>query len=274
MNSKQLMNELKNGGRVYGTLIVSTSPRWPQEVSKLDIDFVFLDAEHMALDRGLLSWMCQTYKAMNLAPIVRIPSPDPYQASMALDGGASGIIAPYIETAEQVKALRAAVKLRPLKGRLARRRADLQGQPSDPAEAELNEYIQEYNESNLLIVNIESVPALEALDDILAVDQLDAVLIGPHDLSVSLGVPEQYRHPIFVEAVETIISKARAAGVAAGIHYFFGVDQEIQWAKAGLNLLVHASDMTAFMARMSDEIAEIKQALGDPIRELHNRINI
>lgn len=274
MNNKQLMNELKNGGRVYGTLIVSTSPRWPQEVSKLDIDFVFLDAEHMALDRNLLSWMCQTYKAMNLAPIVRIPSPDPYQASMALDGGASGIIAPYIETAEQVKALRAAVKLRPLKGQLARRRADLQGQPSDPAEAELNEYIQEYNESNLLIVNIESVPALEALDDILAVDQLDAVLIGPHDLSCSLGVPEQYRHPLFVEAVETIISKARAAGVAAGIHYFFGIDQEIQWAKAGLNLLVHASDMTAFMARMSDEITEIKQALGDPIRELHNRINI
>ncbi|MCU6711428.1 aldolase/citrate lyase family protein [Paenibacillus sp. J5C_2022] len=274
MNSKQLMNELKNGGRVYGTLIVSTSPRWPQEVSKLDIDFVFLDAEHMALDRGLLSWMCQTYKALELAPIVRIPSPDPYQASMALDGGASGIIAPYIETPEQVKALRAAVKLRPLKGQFARRRAELQGQPSDSAEAELNEYIQEYNESNLLIVNIESVPALEALDDILAVDQLDAVLIGPHDLSCSLGVPEQYRHPIFVEAVETIISKARAAGVAAGIHYFFGIDQEIQWAKAGLNLLVHASDMTAFMARMSDEIAEIKKALGDPIRELHNRINI
>ncbi|TDF99872.1 aldolase [Paenibacillus piri] len=250
---------MQQGGRVYGTLIVSTSPRWPAEVKKLDLDFVFLDTEHMSMDRDQLSWMCRTYEALGMAPIVRIPYPDPHQATIALDAGASGVVAPYVETVEQVVALRGAVKMRPLKGRKLQRMLD----GSEAAEPELAVYLEDYNERHLMIVNIESGPALEALDDILAVPGLDAVLIGPHDLSCSLGVPEQYRHPVFTEAVETIIKKARAAGVAAGIHYFFGVDQEIGWGKEGLNLFIHASDMTAFAESMSRDLQTIKQSLGD-----------
>ncbi|TBL75013.1 HpcH/HpaI aldolase family protein [Paenibacillus thalictri] len=270
MNGKELSAHLKDGGRAYGTLIISTSPRWPAEVSKLNLDFVFLDTEHMSMDRDQLSWMCRTYGALNMAPIVRIPYPDPNQASIAMDAGAAGVVAPYVETVEQVQALRGAVKMRPLKGR------KLQGiiNGSEAPEPELAEYLKDYNSGNLLIVNIESKPALDALDDILAVPGLDAVLIGPHDLSCSLGVPEQYRHPIFVEAIETIIVKARAAGVAAGIHYFFGVDQEIAWGKLGLNFIIHASDMTAFVANMSRELKEIKEGLGDRTEDAGNRIHI
>ena len=270
MNSTELLRVMRNGERVYGTLLISTSPRWPAEVGKLGLDFVFLDGEHMPLDRDALSWMCRTYEAMGLATLVRIPSPDPFEASKALDGGASGILAPYIESAEQVQALRAAVKLRPLKGEKAQAIASGSEQP----EPELAAYIEDYNRGNMLMVNIESVPALEALDDILSVPQLDAVIIGPHDLSVSLGIPEQYRHPLFEETVATIISKARAAGVAAGIHYFFGVDQEIAWAKLGMNVLIHASDMTAFSAAMSGELRTIKQALGDSVVQDDTRIHI
>lgn len=270
MDGRQLLQHLRSGRRAYGTLIVSTSPRWPEEVRKLGLDFVFLDGEHMPLDRDRLSWMCRTYRAMELAPIVRLPSPDPYQASMALDGGASGILAPYIETAEQVQALRAAVKFRPLKGRTLQRIIAGEERMEEP----LAGYIREYNESNLLWVNIESRPALDALDDILAVPQLDGVVIGPHDLSCSLGVPEQYRHPLFVDAVRTIVRKARAAGVAAGIHYFFGIDQEIEWAKDGMNILIHASDMTAFMESMSRDLQAIKEAVGDRGNDFVNHVHI
>ena len=269
MKSKALMEHIRNGNRAYGTLIISTSPRWPIEVKKLGLDFVFLDGEHMPLDRNELSSLCRTYEAMNLATIVRTPSPDPYYASMALDGGASGVLAPYIETADQVRALRAAVKLRPLKGKRAE--AIIRGeQPSERMAA----YLKEYNQHNLLLINIESTPAIEALDEILAVPQLDAVIIGPHDLSVSLGIPEEYKHPLFEEAVQTIVAKARAAGVAVGIHYFFGLEQEIHWLQSGMNILIHASDMTAFSARMSEEINEIKHALGDRTVASSDRIHI
>lgn len=269
MNSKQLKQSIKEGKRVYGTLIISTSPRWTEEVRKLNLDFVFLDGEHMPLDRDQLSWMCRTFEAMNLATVVRIPSADPHYASMAIDGGASGILAPYIETAEQVKALRAAVKLRPFKG--AKAEAIVNGRQPDKI---MSDYLEEYNQNNLLMVNIESVPAIEALDDILAVPQLDAVIIGPHDLSCSLGIPEQYRHPLFEQSVQTIIQKAKAAGVAVGIHYFFGVDQEIHWLQSGMSILIHASDMTAFSAKITEELNEIKLALGDDTITETGRIHI
>ena len=118
MNGKQLVNALHEGTRVYGTAILSTSPHWPEAVRTSGVDFVFIDTEHIPIERNTLSWMCRTYRALNLAPVVRIPAPDPYQAAMVLDGGASGVLAPYIETPEQVRALRGAVKFRPLKGRV------------------------------------------------------------------------------------------------------------------------------------------------------------
>jgi 4-hydroxy-2-oxoheptanedioate aldolase len=80
----------------------------------------------------------------------------------------------------------------------------------------LESYVRERAESRARIVNIESVPAIEALDGILAVPGLDGVLIGPHDLSCSLGIPEKYDHPRFLAAIETIFNKARAAARGAG----------------------------------------------------------
>src|SRR5277367_4121726 len=117
MSPAEFKARLRAGQNLYGTLIVSTSPRYPAEVVKVGFDFVFIDTEHIAIDRSLLSWMCQTYRGYGLTPVVRIPAPDPYQACMAMDGGACGLIAPYIETAAQARALVGAVKYRPLKGR-------------------------------------------------------------------------------------------------------------------------------------------------------------
>ena len=259
MKGQELAEALQSGRRVYGTLIVSTSPHWPVVVNSLGLDFVFIDTEHIPIQRDTLSWMCRTYGALGLAPIVRIPEPDPFQACMVLDGGASGIIVPYVETAHQVRVLQGAAKLRPLKGR--RLTEILDG--TSNLELALAQYLGEHNEDHVLIVNIESRPAMEALDEIVAVPGLDGVLIGPHDLSVSLGIPEQYDNPKFDEAVRTIISKARAAGIGAGIHYSGKLEREVAWAKAGANLIVHSSDITAFAQGMHADIHRIRQALGD-----------
>src|SRR5690606_3918374 len=150
-----------------------------------------------------------------------------------------GVIAPYLETAEQVRQLVGAVKYKPVKGekllhRLTEKKA---------FEPTLADYIHQQNQENVLIVNIESVPAMEALDEILSVEGLDGVLVGPHDLSCSLGIPEQYQHPLFIESVETIIRKAKARKVGAGIHMWeeVGAEQEILWAKKGANLIMHSN---------------------------------
>jgi 2-keto-3-deoxy-L-rhamnonate aldolase RhmA len=259
MTTKQLRAALRNGNRVYGTLIVSDSPRWPGQIAQIGLDFVFIDTEHVALDRRELAWMCQTYAALGLPPIVRIPSPDPFAATMALDAGAAGIVAPYIETADQVRALHGAVKLRPIKG--ARLDAVLNGRGQ--FESELTAYQNQHHAETLLIINIESRPAIDDLDALLAVDGVDAVLIGPHDLSSSLGIPEQYDAPAFEAAVREIVGRSRDRGVGAGIHSWMGVARELAWAQAGLNLLIHSADIIAMKQTLTAEIRELRYALGD-----------
>ena len=259
MTGKELSTALRDGRRVYGTLVVSTSPKWPGVVRATGADFVFIDTEHIPIDRSTLAWMCRTYAAMALAPIVRIPSPSPADACKVLDGGASGIIAPYVESAEQVRRLVGATKLRPLKGKLL----DAALRNPDAMQPRLRDYLNEFNCGNILVVNVESVPAIENLDEILAVPGLDAVLIGPHDLSVSLGIPEQYGDPAFDGAVRDIIKRARARNVAAGIHFWENMEQEIEWAKAGANLIVHSGDITIFGRALREDLTKMRAVLGD-----------
>jgi 4-hydroxy-2-oxoheptanedioate aldolase len=262
MNGRELIKELHAGRRVYGTMIVSTSPHWPAAVKSAGVDFVFIDTEHIAIDRTTLAWMCQTYRALGIATIVRIDAPDPYQATVALDNGASGVLAPYVETPEQVRRLRGAVKLRPLKGQILDE--VLNGQRE--LEETVQQYIDERCAGNALFINIESAPALAALDEILAVPGIDAVQVGPHDLSCSLGIPEQYADPKFEEAIRTIIAKARAHEVGAGVHYWWGVEDELRWVKAGANLIVHSGDIALFANALRADLTRFREASGDIIK--------
>jgi 4-hydroxy-2-oxoheptanedioate aldolase len=171
--------------------------------------------------------------------------------------GAAGVVAAYIETAEEVRSLRGAVKLRPLKGR--KLEEILSG--CRELDGELAGYVRRRNENNILLVNIESAAAVENLEEILAVPDLDGLLIGPHDLSCSLGVPEQYDHPVFAEAVLRIITKARASRVGVGVHNLPELAQETRWARAGLNLILHRSDVGLFRRGLRENLNALRRAL-------------
>jgi len=259
MNGIEILETLSAGKRVIGTLLTNASPYWPAKVAELDLDFVFIDTEHIAFDRTQVSSLCHSFASRNVAPFVRIPSPDPYQASMVSDDGASGIIAPYVETIDQVKKLVGAVKLKPIKGEILSQLLD----GSDFKSDELPQYIEEANADKVLVINIESVPAINALDDLLSVPGVDVALIGPHDLSCSLGIPEQYGHPKFQEAISTFIEKAQEHGVAPGIHFWSDLDQEIAWCQQGMRFLIHAADIIAFRETMQRDLRDIRKRLGD-----------
>lgn len=240
---------------------MSPSPRWVPYIAGLPIDIVFIDTEHIAIDRETLAWMCLGYRLAGLAPIVRIPSPDPFEACKAIDGGAQGVVAPYVETVEQVRSLVGAVKRRPIKGK---KLYDMLSGKA-PFHPRLDAYIEATNRENIVVVNIESVRAVESLDQIVAEPGLDSVLIGPHDLSCSLDIPEEYNHPDFEQAIQTIIRTARKHGVGAGIHSWMGVDREAAWVKAGANLLIHSSDILAMSKSLDAEIRQLRSILHDDV---------
>lgn len=259
MNGFEIKKALKGGGTVCGTLVVSPSPKWPMYVKQTGIDFVFIDTEHVMLDSMTLSWMCMTYSAMNLASIVRIPSADPARATAVLDGGAQGVLVPYVESEQVIREMAGAVHSRPVKGRKLREMLD--GTRAFPPS--VNAAVAEKNRNNMLFVNIESVPAMETLDRLLAVEGLDGIVIGPNDLSYSMDVPNEYSDPRFQEAVVGILSKAREKGVACGVHALGEIGQQIEWAqKSGMNMLWHSGDIYAFVNGIKQDIARYRRETG------------
>ena len=93
MTGSELKIALRSGRRVYGTCTVSPSPMWPAMIASTGVDFVFIDTEHIPIDRSELAWMCQTYSALGIPPVVRITSCRADLANLALDAGATGIVA-------------------------------------------------------------------------------------------------------------------------------------------------------------------------------------
>ena len=249
-----LKQKLLSKQTVYGTCITVNVPRWPKIVAGANLDFVFIDTEHIAIDRDELSKMCNSYQALGLTPIVRIPKPDPYRASQVIDDGAIGVIAPYLEDVNEIKDLVGATKYRPLKGEKLRQILDGGIQPT----AELHDYLEHYNTGNLCITNIESMPAVEKLDDLLSIDGLDAVFIGPHDLSVNMGIAEQYDDPDFVKTVKLIIDKARKYTLGVGIHFSLEPERQLYWIKEGVNIVIHSSDMALFSQRLKSDMQILK----------------
>lgn len=259
MSEKNLSQKISEGKTVYGTCISSAAPLWAKAARMAGLDFAFLDTEHVPLERMEVAALCQLYSAMGIAPIVRIPSPDPFRACQVLDAGATGVVAPYIETVEQVQEMVGAIKFRPLKGKR------LQKALQNPltVEEELKQYLENYNRDKLCIINIESIPALENLDNLLKVPGLDGVFIGPHDLSVNMGLPEMYDHPDFEREVETIIRKCRENNIAVGIHFSESPDRQVKWVKAGANIVVHSSDIAIFSQKLAADIGFIRKSAND-----------
>lgn len=258
MNRHELKSAFREGRRVYGTLVCSPSPKWAAELPKAGLDFVFIDSEHMPMDPQARAWMLRCYRAQGLAPIVRVPScaaPDIFQA---VEHGAEGVLAPYIETAEEVKALVGGVKYRPLKGERLRGVLDGKIQLSDKE----RDYLEKYNDGNLVLLNIESRWAADHLEELL-LPGVDAVLIGPHDLSINLGVPEEWDDPLFEAYIEKIVAACRAKGVGVGNHSSWDVRAQIRWAQKGMNIVVWNSDIGLFMRGIGADFAQVRQALGD-----------
>lgn len=259
MTGAELKATLHAGDRVYGTCVVSPSPLWPTMIAGTGLDFVFIDTEHIPLDRSQVSWMCQTYNTLGLPPIVRIPACDAALANMAIDGGARGVVSPYSESVEEAQVLRGASKYRPLKGeRLTR---VLSGE--DVLDEPTRSYIEKMNQHNLCILNIESTTAIDKLDALVAVPNVDALLIGPHDLSINMDIPEDYKNPKFTDAIKRTIDTARGAGIGVGFHFSFGIEEAQLWAEWGANLIIHNTDIFLVKDNLTQDIRQLRMALGD-----------
>ena len=260
MRGQTLRSTLKQGERVYGMAVQGYGqPQWPRLFSRIGLDFVFMDSEHTPQNRETIAWAAEAYAANGIAPLLRIPEPSATLAAMGLDAGAHGIIVPYVETVAQVKAVVGAVKYRPLKGAALEEALDTGRFPNPETRA----YLHDYNRDSVLVIMIESPAGIAALPELLRVPGVDVVLMGPHDISVSHGVPEQYDHPVFRAAIQQVITTCNQAGVAVGIHYIAGdVERAQEWIEWGCTFISQRSDTLFTIDGARAELSILAERLG------------
>jgi 2-dehydro-3-deoxyglucarate aldolase len=184
-------------------------------------DWVAVDMEHGAISACQLPDLFRALELGSTLPLARVAQGEVKDCKQVLDAGAGGVIIPMVETAEQLEKVRNMVRWPPSGKRgVAYSRANLFGKTFD-------EYIDEAQQP-LLIAMIEHIDAVKNLNDILQVEGLDAILIGPYDLSASMELIAQFDHPDFLDIMKKIKESADKFAVPCGIHVVTPSDDELQ----------------------------------------------
>ena len=229
----RFIERVMRGEPLLGTLLSLPSPEIVEVAVGAGFDWLFIDMEHGLLDFTAAQRMVQ---AAGTCPcLVRVPSTQSIEVARALDTGAAGIIVPHVNGAGDARPAVDAAKYPPLGSRsMGAGRAQGYGRTGDEA-------VAHHNAETIVVAQAEHIEAVRNLAEILAVDGVAAVFIGPFDLSASLGKPGAITEPEVQEAVGRVVNACRAAGKPYGI---FAVDAAgaAQAFKAGHSLVCVSTD--------------------------------
>ena len=223
-----------------GTWLVTASPLLAEAAGHAGFDFGVIDMEHGPLDMAEVVHLLQAVAATRMAPLLRVPWNDTVTIKRVLDAGATTLLVPFVQNAAEAVAAVAATRYPPqgVRGMMGMSRAARYGMQAD--------YLSRANREIALIVQIETEAALAELPAIAAVDGVDAIFVGPADLSASMGLPGQLRHPRVMEAMTEVAARCRALGKPVGS---VGSELEVlaQYRAAGYDFIAIDSDLGLFM---------------------------
>lgn len=239
LKENHVKKALKAGQVCIGSMVSSfRSPQIAQIYAVSGWDYLIMDTEHSFFDYGALADIFTVARTEVIVPIMRVTvATYPYLAR-ALDVGAMGVICPHVETPEEVRHILDSCLYAPLGQRgLSMSNIHLAHRP-----ATQKEYVEWANANILVIIQPETQKAVDNIEKLVSLPGVDAVMIGPHDLSLSLGLVGQLKHPRMVEAYERIIAACQKHGVAPGIH-LTEFDQAKEWLGKGMRFFTFQNDI-------------------------------
>lgn len=205
--------KLKAGGTVHGLFVRYPDASLAEVLGYQPWDFLMFDGEHGTLEPRDAENLVRAAELRGVTPIIRVPTNLPPVILRLLDTGAQGLHVPWVNSGPEAEAAVRAVKYQPrgIRGLAGVRAADY-GQAGS-----LADYVQQANAETLVVIHIETIEAVERLPDIVSIDGIDVIFIGPTDLSHSLGVPGQPQHPTVQAAMQRIIDGVARTDKALGI---------------------------------------------------------
>ena len=214
--------------------------------------WAFVDTEHGGFDLETVQDLCRISALVDFCPIVRVAELQYSLVTRALDCGAGGILFPRVESPELLEKAVSWTKFPPL----GVRGFGLTGLQVDHEKVTIPEIIEHKNAQTMVVVQIETRRAVEARAELLSVPGIDAVMVGPADLSVSLGVGGDFQHPTMVEAMEKIRDTCVEHGVAAGTQTR-SLPQAKFWRERGMRFLGCSNETGMIYERACEIVREL-----------------
>lgn len=246
----QFRARLTNGELLVGTMVTLSSPEVAELLAGIGFDWLFLDAEHSTFEARAMQSLLQSAGA-DTPCIVRVSSREEVPIKKALDIGAAGIIAPQVNSVEAAEGVVRFSKYSPEGTRgVGIARAHGYG-------LKFQDYVDTANQNVAVVVQAEHIEAVENIEAIAQVPGIDGVLVGPYDLSASLGKIGQVDHPEVVSAIDHVTKACRDAGVRLGI-FGTSADAVKPYIEKGYTLIVAGVDTLMLGQAAQRILAELK----------------
>ncbi|MHB1651596.1 MAG: HpcH/HpaI aldolase family protein [Desulfitobacteriaceae bacterium] len=250
MLKNRLKRLLYQGGTAIGTFVSINSPDLVEIIGMSGFDFVVIDTEHGPLSIESTVGLIRAAELRGITPLTRITEGSEATILRSLDVGAYGIHVPQVNEAKLAKRIVQAAKYFPSGNRgVAMPRA------ADYGTLNPLEYFQEANEETMIVVHCENKQALDNLEEIAQVPEIDVIFLGPFDMSQSFGITGQINHPLIQEAAKQVLRAAQKNGKAAGIFALDGEQARLR-AEEGFRYITLGMDVTLFAKVCKNEISD------------------
>ncbi len=239
---KRFLQRLRSGDVVFGQMALEFfTPGYGPMLAATGMDFVIYDMEHGRCDIGLAAEMIASCRGSDLFPMLRVPDRNFHPLSRVLDIGARGVMVPRVETRAQAGEIVSQLKYAP-----GGKRGVALGIAHDLYRAGGAEYFLHANEETAVVLLLETEKAFENLDEIVSVPGVDVAWMGHFDLTVSMGIPAQFEHPRFLDAMDALVTSCRRHHVAPG---FLPATPEaaLHWIQKGFRVISLASDIGMYL---------------------------
>lgn len=239
MRLNEVKHALKAGKLRLGTNFGQLrSAELPKLLAAAGFHWAFIDTEHGNFDLETVNDICRVAQLAGLCPIVRVADLQYSLVARALDCGAQGIIFPRMEDPKLLETALSWTRFPPV----GVRGYGLMAPQTEYEPLTFNQVIEHVNANTLTVLQIESRRAVEAREEILSVPGIDAVMIGPADLSISMGVPGDFQHPSMVKAMEAVRDTCESKGIAPGTQTR-SIGLAKFWKERGMRFLGCGSDI-------------------------------
>ena len=263
-----LRARLRDRGAVFGAWTSIGHPSITEIFTAAGVDFVGIDLEHSTISQEQSQRIIAASQAGGAACLPRLSSHNAEQARRLLDSGADGVIVPNVASAAQIKEIVSWVKYPPL-GARGYGVARAQGYGMNFAE-----YAAGWNERSIVIIQIESIRAVEAIDELLAHEAIDGVMVGPYDISGSLGIPGQLTHRRVTEACDRVVEACRRHSKGCGTQLIEPTGANVQESfEQGFTFVVLSSDVF-LLWKWSERMRGLIQPLRRPRQTLPGRAHL